>query len=459
MVNEQVQYIPISKLIISKYNVRKEASDLTELTNSIRSIGILQPLIVRSTAKGGYEIIAGSRRFAAAKEANLRELPVIVKEITDEDAIIESLSENLQRGDLTLDEIAEGVELAWGLIANTGMTKWSQFLDNFAKKVGKAPSDIENTVKAYRFLKNLVGKTDQIFKLGDKPDEDQRKKGILSRSLVNEISSSFAAQNVKNIYKSEEAAQNKSAEILEFVKAFTTEDAKKIVQRFRSYPEKPLEELQKEVEARKTFVPLPRNYVSPEVIRTVEEFAKKEGKTVDIIMPEIVNKGVEIESKRIEMEKIIKNSPPKLAEALKKSERVSPNVAKKILELPEEKQTKAVETIETFRLDEEEALKHIDARKMASSKEFEENIQILQKGYDSYREQVAERLSNPVTQKRTKLFENLDSHRNLERILDTGATCPICGSKDLGWLCHDLNIHKATLKAKESYENSKVSVG
>ncbi len=109
MVNEQVQYISISKLIISKYNVRKESSDLTELTNSIRSIGILQPLIVRSTPKGAYEIIAGSRRFAAAKEANLRELPVIVKDITDEDAIIESLSENLQRGDLTLDEIAERV--------------------------------------------------------------------------------------------------------------------------------------------------------------------------------------------------------------------------------------------------------------------------------------------------------------------------------------------------------------
>lgn len=106
---EQFKTVKVTEVQESKTNPRKNYDNaaLKELAESIKTHGIIQPLVVRAVKKG-YELVAGSRRLRAAKEARLKEIPVIVKELTDDEVIEIQIIENLQRQDIhPLDE-AEG---------------------------------------------------------------------------------------------------------------------------------------------------------------------------------------------------------------------------------------------------------------------------------------------------------------------------------------------------------------
>ena len=105
--------VPISSVRPNVRQPRKTISQdsLEELAASIRSQGIIQPLIVRETGTpGSYEIIAGERRWRAARLAGLREVPVLVRSMSDEDVMIVALVENLQREDLNPAEEARAIQ-------------------------------------------------------------------------------------------------------------------------------------------------------------------------------------------------------------------------------------------------------------------------------------------------------------------------------------------------------------
>ena len=133
-----VESIPIRDLRVHERNVRKDVGELGELEASIRAQGILEPLIaVRQN--GGYAVVAGSRRLAAAKRAQLVEVPVIVRDFTDAEAAAAALVENLQRKDLSALEEAEGYR-AW-----LDLTKQTQ--RELAKAVGRDESTISNALR------------------------------------------------------------------------------------------------------------------------------------------------------------------------------------------------------------------------------------------------------------------------------------------------------------------------
>ncbi len=111
---------------------------LQELAQSISEHGVLQPLIVR-TAEDGYELIAGERRLAASIEAGLTEVPVIVIEALDSEALELALVENLQREDLNILEEAEGYQM---LVTRFGLTQ-----EQIAERVGKARVSVTNTMR------------------------------------------------------------------------------------------------------------------------------------------------------------------------------------------------------------------------------------------------------------------------------------------------------------------------
>ncbi|MCF2621876.1 ParB/RepB/Spo0J family partition protein [Collinsella tanakaei] len=113
-------------------------TQLQELSESIRLNGILQPLLVRKD-KDGYEIIAGERRYQAAKIAGLTELPVIVKDVDDQQVLELALIENLQRSDLNPIEEAKGYRQ---LIKASGMTQ-----EALSKAVSKSRSAITNSLR------------------------------------------------------------------------------------------------------------------------------------------------------------------------------------------------------------------------------------------------------------------------------------------------------------------------
>lgn len=100
--------IPIEKIITNQLQPRKDMGDLTELTNSIREKGIIEPVIVRPK-EGYFEIIAGERRYRAAKQAGMSEIPCIEHDIPDNEAMELSIVENIQRKDLNVFEQAQSI--------------------------------------------------------------------------------------------------------------------------------------------------------------------------------------------------------------------------------------------------------------------------------------------------------------------------------------------------------------
>lgn len=113
-------------------------TELRELSESIQEHGVLQPLLVRKHGNG-YEIIAGERRYQASKLAGLEELPVIIKDVDDEEMLALALIENLQRSDLNPVEEAKGYRQ---LIDASGMTQ-----EALSKAVSKSRSAITNSLR------------------------------------------------------------------------------------------------------------------------------------------------------------------------------------------------------------------------------------------------------------------------------------------------------------------------
>jgi ParB family chromosome partitioning protein len=120
---------------------RKKFDDarLSELAESIRSQGIIQPLVVRVRPAGGFELVAGERRWRAAQRAGLHQVPVIIREVAESQAFEMALVENLQREDLNPIEEAEGYQ---HLVAEFGYTQ-----ESLATRVGKERSTVANALR------------------------------------------------------------------------------------------------------------------------------------------------------------------------------------------------------------------------------------------------------------------------------------------------------------------------
>ena len=133
-------YIDIAKLTLSPFQSRQSIpqKELEDLKQSIQQQGILQPLVVREK-EGRFEIVAGSRRFEAAKSLGLKELPIIIKKLDDRAALLVSIMENLQRQDLNPLEEAESLQR---LIKEFNLSH-----QQIAENLGKDRSTITNTLR------------------------------------------------------------------------------------------------------------------------------------------------------------------------------------------------------------------------------------------------------------------------------------------------------------------------
>lgn len=135
-----IQEIPIRDCRPNPYQPRKtfHADAIEELKESILQHGIIQPLIVRKSIKG-YEIVVGERRYRAAKEAGLKTIPVVIKDLSDDKMMELALLENLQREDLTPIEEAHAYS---NLMNELNMTQ-----EQLSKRLGKSRSHIANIVR------------------------------------------------------------------------------------------------------------------------------------------------------------------------------------------------------------------------------------------------------------------------------------------------------------------------
>lgn len=128
---------------------------LNELADSIREHGVLQPLLVRPLSTGGYQLVAGERRWRASRMAGLREVPVVIRDMDEEQAMEIALIENLQREDLNAIEEASGYKL---LMERYGMTQ-----EQVAKRVGKSRPAVANALR----LLNLPPRVMEMVEEGE----------------------------------------------------------------------------------------------------------------------------------------------------------------------------------------------------------------------------------------------------------------------------------------------------
>jgi ParB family chromosome partitioning protein len=136
-----LRHMPIELLKPSATNPRKHfaEADLEDLAKSIRDKGLLQPIVVRPLSEGEYEIVAGERRWRAAQRAGIHDVPVLIRELSDSEALEIALIENIQRTDLNPLEEARAYELL--------LERFSYTQQQLADSIGKSRSHIANTLR------------------------------------------------------------------------------------------------------------------------------------------------------------------------------------------------------------------------------------------------------------------------------------------------------------------------
>lgn len=145
-----ITYIDINDIKPNSNQPRKtfDEEKLEELAASIAEHGLIQPVVLRKAGKG-YEIVAGERRWRAARKVGIKELPCIVKELTDEENMLLAIIENMQREDLNPIEEAEGIKQ---MIDTYGLTQ-----EQVSKSVGKSRPYIANCLRLLKLPEMIVG--------------------------------------------------------------------------------------------------------------------------------------------------------------------------------------------------------------------------------------------------------------------------------------------------------------
>jgi len=141
---EPVRRVPVARILPSPFQPRRrfDRDSLAELAESIRQVGVLQPLLVRPRPEGGYELVAGERRLRAAEMAGLTEVPVVVRNLDDREAALIALVENLQREDLDFFEEAAAYQ---EMLYRFGLTQ-----EQLAALLGKQQSTVANKLRLLR---------------------------------------------------------------------------------------------------------------------------------------------------------------------------------------------------------------------------------------------------------------------------------------------------------------------
>jgi ParB family chromosome partitioning protein len=199
-------------------------AELSELADSIRERGIIQPIVVRSIASDHYEIIAGERRWRAAQRANLHEVPIVVLDVSDSEALELAIIENVQRADLNPLEEATGYQSL--------VNEFNHSQDAIAKIVGKSRSHIANTlrllklpetVKAYINAGKLSAGHARV--LINHPDPETVAREIVEKGLnvrqVEALGQEQAAAKGKSIGTRTRVSANKDADTLALEKRLT----------------------------------------------------------------------------------------------------------------------------------------------------------------------------------------------------------------------------------------------
>lgn len=251
---------------VADTNVRKTTglTDVTDLANSMEAQGLIHAIEIRPVKKGKYEVTVGQRRYLAAKQLGWREIEAIVRKIDDKQAITRSLIENIERGSLSLEEEAKAYEQMVNL--------WGS-QSEFSRQSRIPQSRISRVLDTYALSIGVGVKPEY------RPSAEARERG-------EEIPYEHVAIT-KEVYGKKEFEALPKPErrrIFKTIAPLPQRLARKVLERKRMYPTKPVEVLAKEVEEIKTGIHV-HVYFDPKVARALEKAADDRNMTVEEVVP------------------------------------------------------------------------------------------------------------------------------------------------------------------------------
>ncbi len=235
----EVMMVDISKLFVGKTNVRKSPGDVGDLVDSVRQKGVLEPVVARPVG-GRFELVVGSRRFEAAKIAGLKKVPAMVRPMTDEEAIVVSLIENVQRRDIEPEEEYDAIESLRRLNPRAfGDT------DQIAKAIGKSRKYVEDRVRAVEAVRSIRRESKAEIAVKHAPALSERREGVLPVRHATYLHKAEEAPSVKDLPRRERAERLK--ELAETIAPLPQPEAESVVSHFVMAPQRPVEDIKREV--------------------------------------------------------------------------------------------------------------------------------------------------------------------------------------------------------------------
>ncbi len=230
--------VEISKLFVGKTNVRRSPGDVGDLVDSVKEKGVLEPVLVRPIG-GRYELIVGSRRFEASKIAGLKKIPSIVRPMTDEEAIIVSLVENIQRKEIEPEEEYDAI-----LALKKANPRAYGTSDQVARALGKSRKYVDDRISAVEVVRKIRRETRADITVKHAPLPSERKEGVLPVRHATFLHRAEEAATVQELPRRERATQLK--ELAETIAPLTSPEAENVVSHFVMAPQRPMEDIKKE---------------------------------------------------------------------------------------------------------------------------------------------------------------------------------------------------------------------
>lgn len=229
--NSNFQIIPIEFIVVNPFQPRQDFSQdsLNELSESIKTHGIIQPLTVRKLKNGNYQLIAGERRLRAAKLAGLQKIPAYIRHTEDRHMLEIALIENIQRESLNAIEIAISYQR---LLTECNLTQ-----ESLADRIGKDRTTVNNYLRLLKLPADIqVALRDQKISMGHARalinlDSKEKQLNLLNKIIKNTLSVRQVEQLVKNLsIQTTKTLQNKqlNADFKKKLKTITQQLNKKL---------------------------------------------------------------------------------------------------------------------------------------------------------------------------------------------------------------------------------------
>ncbi|HYB75348.1 MAG TPA: ParB/RepB/Spo0J family partition protein, partial [Nitrososphaerales archaeon] len=234
-----VMQVELSKLFVGKINVRKTPGDVGDLVESVKAKGILEPVLARPVG-GRYELIVGSRRFEAAKIAGMTLIPAVIRPMTDEEAIIVSLVENIQRNDIEPEEEYDAIIALMKVNPRAYGT-----VEQLSKAIGKSRRYVDDRINAVQAVRKIRRESGPGISVRQAPVQAERKEGVLPVKHATFLHRADEAPAVQGLPRRERISKMK--QLAETIAPLPSPEAENVVSHFVMAPQRPVEDIRNEV--------------------------------------------------------------------------------------------------------------------------------------------------------------------------------------------------------------------